>query len=84
MDSVADAADYIGDLSREQQEKRTVEGKNFEASFIIGGQVKGSRPEILMIYPEGNHITTSKTPTICRLARANTASQSSIGFWRQN
>ena len=60
MDSVVDAADYIGDLSREQQEKRTVEGKNFEASFIIGGQVKGSRPEILMIYPEGNHITTSK------------------------
>jgi putative proteasome-type protease len=59
MGSVEEAADYVGDLSREQQEKRTVEGKNFEASFIIGGQVKGSKPEIILIYPEGNHITTS-------------------------
>ena len=70
MDSVADAADYVGDLSREQQEKRAVEGKNFEASFIIGGQVKGSRPEILMIYPEGNHITTSKTPDYLQIGES--------------
>ena len=60
MNSVEDAADYIGDISREQQDKRAVEGKNFEASFIIGGQIRGSKHEIIMIYPEGNHITTSK------------------------
>ena len=60
MESVEDAADYIGDISREQQDKRTVEGKKFEASFIIGGQIRGSRHEIILIYPEGNHITTSK------------------------
>jgi len=59
MNSIEDAADYVGDISREQQEKRTVEGKNFEASFIIGGQVRGNKPEIILIYPEGNHITTS-------------------------
>lgn len=60
MGTIEEAADYVGDISREQQEKRTVEGKNFEASFIIGGQIKGQHHEIIMIYPEGNHITTSK------------------------
>ena len=60
MESLEDAADYIGDISREQQEKRSVEGKKFEASFIVGGQIKDSRHEIILVYPEGNHITTSK------------------------
>jgi putative proteasome-type protease len=59
MGSIEDAADYIGDLSREQQEKHIVEGKKFEASFIIGGQIKNNKHEIIMVYPEGNHITTS-------------------------
>lgn len=59
MSSIQDAADYIGDISREQQEKRAIEGKNFEASFIIGGQVKESEPEIILVYPEGNHISSS-------------------------
>lgn len=60
IDSVEDAADYIGDLSRIQQEKRTIEGKKFEASFIIGGQIGDAKHEIIMVYPEGNHITTSR------------------------
>lgn len=59
VESVEDAADYIGDLSRIQQEKRTVEGKKFEASFIIGGQIGDAEHEIILVYPEGNHITTS-------------------------
>lgn len=59
MPSVEDAADYLGDLSREQQEKRTIEGKKFEASFIIGGQIADNKHEILLVYPEGNHITSS-------------------------
>ncbi len=54
-----DAADYLGDISREQQEKRTVQGKKFEASFIIGGQIGASSPRLLLVYPEGNHIETS-------------------------
>ena len=59
MPSVEDAADYIGDLSREQQDRRTIEGKKFEATFIIGGQVRDNKHEILLVYPEGNHITSS-------------------------
>tara|TARA_B110000858_G_scaffold198436_1_gene264973 strand:- start:19978 stop:20736 length:759 start_codon:yes stop_codon:yes gene_type:complete len=60
IETLEEAADYIGDISREQQEKRTIEGKKFEASFIIGGQIGNSRHEIILVYPEGNHITTSK------------------------
>lgn len=59
MRSVEEAAEYIGDISREQQEKRAVEGRHFEASFIIGGQIKGEPHGMVLIYPEGNYITTS-------------------------
>ncbi|MFT4861720.1 MAG: putative proteasome-type protease [Pseudohongiellaceae bacterium] len=59
FDSVEDAADYLGDISREQQEKRAVNGSKFQASFIIGGQITGSKHSIILVYPEGNHITTS-------------------------
>ncbi len=58
--SMEEAADYLGDISRVQQEKRTVLGKKFEASFIIGGQISNAKHEIILVYPEGNHITTSK------------------------
>ena len=60
MRSIEDAADYVGDISRVQQEKHTVEGRSFEASFIIGGQIPDNKHEIILVYPEGNHITTSK------------------------
>jgi len=57
---LSEAADYIGQLSREQQEKHGGGGSNFEASFIIGGQIGDSDPQLYLIYPQGNHITTSK------------------------
>jgi putative proteasome-type protease len=60
IETLEEAADYLGDLSRVQQEKRTIEGKKFEASFIIGGQIGSAKHEIILVYPEGNHITTSK------------------------
>jgi putative proteasome-type protease len=31
----------------------------FGASFILGGQIKGTEPRLFMIYPEGNFIETS-------------------------
>lgn len=59
VDSMEDAADYVGDVSRQQQEKRSGDGKRFEASFLLGGQIRGGRHEVALIYPEGNHISTS-------------------------
>ncbi len=63
---VSDVADYIGELGVKEQNKYTAGGPNAgsfnaEASFILGGQIKGQRTELYMIYPEGNHITVSET-----------------------
>jgi len=59
---VIEAADYVGQLSVEQQ-KKTGGGTTYEASFILGGQVVGNPPQLTLIYPQGNHIRTSdQTP----------------------
>lgn len=60
MAHITDAADYLGGISRIQQEKNTGGGAHFEANFIIGGQIAGGKPSICLVYPQGNHITTSK------------------------
>ena len=60
---LADVADYIGQISIDVQHKYAPAGQeagfNAEASFILGGQIRGEPPEIYLIYPEGNHIHAS-------------------------
>jgi putative proteasome-type protease len=60
---VSDIADYVGKLGLEQQKKYTSGGPgagfNAEATFILGGQIKGQPTELYMVYPQGNHITVS-------------------------
>ena len=56
---LADAAEYIGAISRAEQKKHGSGGKDGfspEASFILGGQLKGRQPQIYQIYAEGNYI----------------------------
>src|SRR5690606_2765704 len=60
VQNMHDAADYVGEISRAEQEKHTNGGAIFEASFILGGQIAGDKPRIMLVYPQGNHITTSK------------------------
>jgi putative proteasome-type protease len=60
VESVNDAADYVGEISQIQQEKHAKKGSAFEASFIVGGQIAGSKHRITLVYPQGNHITSSK------------------------
>jgi len=64
MESIHDAADYIGDISQQVQEKHAQNnGVSFEASFLVGGQIGTEKPGVMLIYPQGNHITTSvRTP----------------------
>jgi putative proteasome-type protease len=62
LNTVADvneAADYVGQISVEQQHK-TGGGAAYEASFLLGGQVIGNPPQLTLIYPQGNHISTSR------------------------
>jgi len=57
-----EAALYVGRLSQEvQQSHRAGLGiaSAASASFILGGQISGTRPEILLVYPEGNYIRAS-------------------------
>jgi len=61
MDEVAD---YIGTISRAQQNRHAdasgvTAGFSPTVSFILGGQIGDEPPGIHLIYPEGNHITTS-------------------------
>jgi putative proteasome-type protease len=58
--TIGDAADYVGDVSRSMQGKHSTNGPSYEASFLLGGQIEGSHHRVVMIYPEGNHITSSK------------------------
>jgi putative proteasome-type protease len=65
--SLFDAAEYIGRVSVRAQKAAAAEaedkGAKLEASFILGGQVKGEEPGLYMIYPIGNCIATSpETP----------------------
>ena len=62
-----EAAHYIGKLSQEEQlqhsEAFSRSGVSGEASFILGGQIQGKKPELYLIYPQGNYISASpQTP----------------------
>ncbi|UCH74108.1 MAG: peptidase [Rhodospirillales bacterium] len=62
-DYLFDAAHYIGRISRHVQAEHSeafVEHQgNLEASFILGGQIRGRPHNIYLIYPQGNCITAS-------------------------
>lgn len=66
MDTLADAAEYVGEISLEQQRKHRIASEGSfkpDASFILGGQIPGREPQIFQIYAEGNHIrATLETP----------------------
>ena len=63
---LAEAAEYVGSLSRAEQRKHesAVDEKfSPEASFILGGQIAGRQHQLFLIYPEGNYISaTLETP----------------------
>ena len=60
--TLQDAADYLGAVNTHVQKaqiQRDTQNTNFEASFILGGQIGQAAPEIYMIYPQGNYIHES-------------------------
>lgn len=65
-DYVSDIADYVGELLVKEKAKYSKPsgpdaGLDASATFILGGQIGEHAPELYMIYPEGNHITASKS-----------------------
>jgi putative proteasome-type protease len=65
--SMFQTARIVGNVVREVINGSAAEGQTaetyFNASFILGGQIRGSAPRLFMIYPEGNFIEAgSDTP----------------------
>lgn len=60
--SMQEAADYVGyvssDVQRTQSNRDTC-NTNFEATFILGGQISGWGHEMFLIYAQGNYIHES-------------------------
>ena len=73
---VSDVADYIGELGIKEQARfasggsSATAGFSAEATFILGGQIKGQPPELYMVYPEGNHITSSEQYPFLQIGEA--------------
>lgn len=63
---LTDIADYLGDvLSSRIRRYSEKEQSGFapEATLLFAGQIQGERSQAFLIYPQGNHITTSaQTP----------------------
>ncbi|MEX4007788.1 peptidase [Neoaquamicrobium sediminum] len=60
--SMYQTARLIGDTVKEVISSSAPVGQNadaFGASFILGGQIKGTEPRLFMVYPEGNFIEVS-------------------------
>ena len=55
-----EAALYVGRLGREVGGAHAEAlGTDATATFILGGQISGGRPDVLLVYPEGNYIRAS-------------------------
>lgn len=57
-----EAVDYVATVSTQVQNLHVVRDSgnvNFEATFILAGQIGAARHETLMIYPQGNYIHES-------------------------
>src|SRR6185295_3981902 len=61
--SMYQTARLVGNTVREVIANSAPEGQKaesyFNASFILGGQIRGTDPRLFMIYPEGNFIESS-------------------------
>ncbi len=60
-------AAYVGNLNYDQQNKPVNQAAGSEldvsATFIVGGQIGSSKPELYLVYAEGNYIAaTERTP----------------------
>lgn len=64
LGSFAEVVAYVGKVSITEQRKHRGEPEEGsfspEATFILGGQIKGEEPQLYMIYPQGNSVHTSR------------------------
>ncbi len=63
VEHLFEAALYVGELSRQvthsHREALATVGADGTSTFILGGQIAGSPPDLYLVYPEGNYIRAS-------------------------
>jgi putative proteasome-type protease len=63
-DSLFQVAELIGETLTSTighyQQQAGQSAVNFSSNFLLAGQIKGQAPELYMIYPQGNFISTTK------------------------
>lgn len=63
VEHLFEAALYVGRLGTEVADEHRAAlsrvGAGGSSSFILGGQIAGERPDIFLVYPEGNYIRAS-------------------------
>jgi putative proteasome-type protease len=64
LPSMFEIARYIGNMIRQVQEQNRPwlekDGIDYNCTVLLGGQIRGSEPELFMIYSQGNFIQASK------------------------
>ena len=74
VESMSDAADYLGEITRDTQAKYgeavTQAGISAEVTLILGGQIGDSEARISMVYPQGNYISSSEQTPYLQLGES--------------
>ena len=72
--SVAEAARCVGGALREMHHRDAdalrVQGVEFNASFILGGQIKGENPRLFHIYAAGNFVEATPDTTYFQIGES--------------
>lgn len=71
--SMYQTARLVGDTVKEVIVNSAPAGQTadaFSASFVLGGQIKGTEPRLFMIYPEGNFIESSEDTPFFQIGEA--------------
>lgn len=74
LPSLYEIARYIGNTIREVQDENRPwlekDGIDYQCTLLLGGQIRGSEPELFMIYSQGNFIQASKGKPFLQIGEA--------------
>jgi len=60
VNTIAEAADYVGAVYRSVVDNPELNAATADLTFLLGGQIQGSRPRAVKIFSAGNNITSSR------------------------
>ncbi|MBW4525758.1 MAG: proteasome-type protease [Phormidium tanganyikae FI6-MK23] len=74
LPSLYEIARYIGSMMRQVQDENRPwlekDGIDYQSTILLGGQIRGSAPQLFMIYSQGNFIQASKETPFLQIGEA--------------